>query len=153
MWMLSFIPDAFIQLAVNVILLVGIVGSVIATLFKFAIRWMPWIIPYRTILQVVSLIFLVVGVYFKGGIGVEMEWREKVRIAEEKIKLAEKESAETNAKLKVVTEEKTKLAKKQNIVIQEKIVEKEKIINAECKVAPQAVEILNDAAKAPGAKK
>jgi hypothetical protein len=38
-------------------------------------------------------------------------------------------------------------------VIQEKIVEKEKIIDAECKVPQEAIDILNEAAKFPGGKK
>jgi len=37
--------------------------------------------------------------------------------------------------------------------VQEKIVEKEKIIDAECKVPKEALDILNDAAKSPGGKK
>jgi hypothetical protein len=35
---------------------------------------------------------LVAGVYLKGGYGVEMEWREKLRIAEERAKAAEEQA-------------------------------------------------------------
>ena len=53
MWMLSVIPDALLVWAINVVLLVGIAGTVVSILFKLAIRYFPWIIPYRLILQVV----------------------------------------------------------------------------------------------------
>ena len=68
MWVLSFIPDALIQWAVNLVLLTGIAGVVITTLFKFFIKYIPAIIPYRTLIQVISLVLLVAGVYLKGGL-------------------------------------------------------------------------------------
>jgi len=153
MFLLSFVPDALIQLIVNGILIAGIVGSVVSFFFGFFVRWMPWIIPYRMLLQILSLVLLIAGVYFKGGLGVEMEWREKLRIAEEKVKIAEEKSQQVNTVVQKVYVDRVKTVKDTQIVVQEKIVEKEKIIDAECKVPKEAVDILNEAAKTPGAKK
>ncbi len=153
MFLLSFVPDALIQLIVNGILIAGIVGCVVSFFFGFFVRWMPWIIPYRMLLQIVALVLLIAGVYFKGGLGVEMEWREKLRIAEEKVKIAEEKSQQVNTVVQKVYVDRVKTVKDTQIVVQEKIVEKEKIIDAECKVPKEAVDILNEAAKTPGAKK
>lgn len=153
MWLLSFIPDALIQWAVNLVLLTGIAGVVITTLFKFFIKYIPAIIPYRTLIQVISLVLLVAGVYLKGGLGVEMEWRERVRSAEEAVRLAEEKAKEANVALEAEKKKKQQVITQNKVVVQEKIVEKEKIINADCKINKEVIEILNDAAKNPGAKK
>lgn len=153
MFLLNFIPDALIQLVVNGVLIAGIIGSVVSFFFGIFVRWMPWIIPYRMLLQIVSLVLLIAGVYFKGGIGVEMEWRERLRVAEEKVKIAEEKSKEVNTVIEKVYVDRIKKVKDTQIIVQEKIVEKEKIIDAECKVPKEAINILNDAAKNPGDKK
>ena len=153
MFLLSFIPDALIQLVVNGVLIAGIVGCVVSFFFGFFVRWMPWIIPYRMLLQIVALILLIAGVYFKGGIGVEMEWRERLRAAEEKVKIAEEKSQQVNTVVQKVYVDRVRTVKDTQIVVQEKIVEKEKIIDAECKVPKEAIDLLNEAAKTPGGKK
>lgn len=153
MFLLSFIPNVLLLWIINAILIAGLIGTAISVLFKLFIRWTPWIIPYRTILQVVSLILLVAGVYFSGGYWVEMEWREKVAEAEAKVAAAEAKSKETNTVIQKVYVDKIKVVKDVQVVIQEKIVEKTKVIDAECKVAPEALEILNEAATYPGTSK
>ena len=96
---------------------------------------------------------LVAGVYLRGGYGVEMEWRQKVAELEAKVAKSEEKSKEINTVIQKVYVDKVKVVKDVQIVIQEKIVEKTKIIDAECKVAPEALEILNEAAKNPGESK
>ncbi len=153
MFLLSFIPDALIQLVVNGVLIAGIIGCVVSFFFGFFVRWMPWIIPYRMLLQIVGLILLIAGVYFKGGVGVEMEWRERVKSAQESVQIAEEKAKEANVALEAEKKKKQQVITQNKVVIQEKIIEKEKIIDAECKVPKEAVELLNEAAKNPGGKK
>lgn len=153
MFLLSFIPDALIQLVVNGVLIAGIIGCVVSFFFGFFVRWMPWIIPYRMLLQILGLVLLIVGVYFKGGVGVEMEWRERVQKAQAAVKLAEEKAKEANVALEAEKKKKQQVITQNKVVIQEKIVTKEKIIDAECKVSKDAIEILNEAAKNPGGKK
>lgn len=153
MFLLNFIPDALLLWVVNAVLLAGIIGTVVAFFFGFFIRFIPWIIPHRMILQIVSLILLIAGVYFKGGVGVEMEWRERVQKAQEAVKVAEQKAKEANLALEIEKKKKQQVITQNKVVVQEKIVEKEKIINAECKVPKEALEILNEAAKNAGAKK
>jgi hypothetical protein len=56
----------------------------------------PPLANYYRIAQVVSIIILLAGVYFKGGYSTEMLWRERVAEVEAKLKEAEAKSAEVN---------------------------------------------------------
>jgi hypothetical protein len=146
--MLSFVPDSFLYWAVNAVLVAGAIG----TFFTFFIlhrlvRWFPAIAPYHLILQIISIVLLVAGVYFKGGYGVEMEWREKLRAAEERIKIAEQESKEANERVVIEYRDRVKVVKENVIVYRDRIKEVEKVINQECRVAPEAIDIHNAAAK------
>jgi len=82
-----------------------------------------------------------------------MEWRERVKEAEAKVAVAEAKSKEVNTIIQTKVVEKIKIVKDVQVVIQDRIVEKEKIIDAECKVAPEALDILNEASKKPKVKK
>jgi hypothetical protein len=151
MFILHFIPDVFLHFIVNSILFAGISGL----LYSYFLNILPFysVKPYKTLIQVVSIILLIAGVYFKGGLGVEMEWREKVRIAEEKVADAERRADEANKKIKIKVVEKIKVVKQKEIVVQEKIKEVEQKIDAQCTVLPDAIDILNEAAKKPGVSK
>ena len=149
MFLLSFLPDSFLLWVINTILLVGLVG----TLSSYFIRFIPPLIPYAGLVKTIGIVLLVAGVYFRGGYGVEMEWRARVAEVEAKVAAAEAKSKEVNTVIQKVYVDKVKIVTDTKIVIQEKIVEKEKIIDAECKVAPEAISILNEAAKTPGASK
>jgi hypothetical protein len=148
-FLLSFLPDSFLLWAINLILLVGLVG----TLSSYFIRFIPPLFPYAGLIKTIGIVLLVVGVYFRGGYGVEMEWRARVAEVEAKVAAAEAKSKQVNTVIQKVYVDKVKIVTDTKIVIQEKIVEKEKIIDAECKVAPEAITILNEAAKTPGASK
>lgn len=151
MWTLSFIPDAVLAWVINTVLLAGIVGFTASFFFGFVIRWLPAIAPYRMIIQIVSIVLLVAGVYFKGGYGVEMSWRNRVAEMEAKVKVAEEQSKQANQEIKTVYVDKIKVVKETQVVIQEKIKNVEVKIDSQCKVAPEAIVILNEAAV--GAKK
>ena len=147
MWMLAFIPDAFILWVVNAILIAGIIGTVVAFFFGFFVRYLPWIIPYRMLLQIVALVLLIAGVYFKGGVGVEMVWRARVADMEAKVAKAEAESKTANENIKTVYVDKVRVVKESQVVIQEKIKSVEVRIDSQCKITSETVDILNDAAK------
>jgi len=149
LWVLTLMPDTFIVWFVNILLLLGVIGIVVS----FFVKFIPIVNTYRLPIQIGSVIVLMCGIYLQGGIDTEQKWRE--RVAEEEAKRAEDEEKykKTNTIIKTKSVEKVKHVKDVQVVVQEKIVEKEKIIDAECKVAPEAVDILNEAAKNPGAKK
>jgi hypothetical protein len=147
MFLLNFIPDAFLLWVVNAILIAGIIGTVVAFFFGFFVRYLPWITPYRMLLQIVALVLLIAGVYFKGGVGVEMTWRARVADMEAKVAKAEAESKDANEKIKTVYVDKVRVVKETQVVIQEKIKTVEVKIDSQCKITSDTVDILNDAAK------
>jgi hypothetical protein len=147
MFLLNFIPDALLLWIVNAILIAGIIGTVVAFFFGFFIRYLPWIIPYRMLLQIVALVLLIAGVYFKGGVGVEMEWRARVAEMEAKVAKSEAESKTANENIKTVYVDKVRVVKETQVVIQEKIKTVEVKIDSQCKITTDTVDILNDAAK------
>jgi hypothetical protein len=144
--MLSYLPDAFLVWIINIVLLAGIVGITVSILFKVAIRWIPWIIPYRTLLQVISIVLLLAGVYFKGGLAIEQEWRARVKDLEAKVAIAEEQSKTANTKIEKVYIDRVKVVKDTQVVIQERLKTVEVKIDSQCKVVPEAINILNDAA-------
>jgi hypothetical protein len=148
MWMLSFVPDSLLLWIVNTILIVGAIGSFLSffVLHKILNKF-PALAPYHLLIQIVSIVLLVAGVYLKGGYGVEMAWRERVADLEAKIKVAEAKSEQANIDLAAKQKEKVKVVKEVQVVIKEKIVQVASKIDAECKVDPDAISIINDAAK------
>ena len=154
MWLLTLLPDSVLLYVVNIVLVVGAVGSFLSffVLHKILNKF-PALAPYHLLIQIISAVLLVAGLYFKGGYSVEMAWREKVREMEEQVKIAEAKSTQANADLAKKSKEKVKIVKEVQVVIKERIKTVEKRIDADCKVDPEAINILNDAAKNVGGKK
>jgi uncharacterized membrane protein YraQ (UPF0718 family) len=146
MWMLAFIPDAFLAWAINTVLIAGIIGFVASFFFGYVVRWLPAIAPYHLLIQVVSIVLLVAGVYFKGGYSVEMDWRAKVAELESKVAISEQKSKEANTQIQTVYVDRVKVVKEKQIVVQEKIKTVEVKIDSQCKITADTVDILNDAA-------
>jgi hypothetical protein len=143
MWLLSFLPDSFLLWIINIILLAGLVG----TLSSFFIKFIPPLMPYASGIKIIGIILLVAGVWFRGGYDVEMEWRKRVADLEAKIAIAEEKSKDTNNKIQTKIVEKVKVVKENTVVYRDRIKEVEKIIDKDCKVAPEAIDIHNAAAK------
>jgi hypothetical protein len=142
-WMISLIPDSLLIWVINILLIAGLAGTVAG----FFIKFIPFINQYRFPIQIVSILALVIGVYFKGGYSTEMAWRDKIKAAEERAAIAEKKAEETNVKIQTKIVEKIKVVKDVQYVIQEKIVKEKEIIDKDCRVPQVAIDIHNDAAK------
>jgi hypothetical protein len=148
--MIGWLPDAVLAYAVNILLVVGAVSAFLSFfIIHRIVRWVPALAPYHLIIQIVSAVLLVAGLYFKGGLGVEMAWRERVAELEAKVKESEERAKEVNEKVVVQYRDRVKTVTETKFVIQEKIKEVEKIVDAQCKIAPEAVIVHNDAAKMP----
>lgn len=146
MFLLHFLPDGLLQTAINLVLFAGLGLTVIGF---FLVGWIPGLKNYKSLIQILGVVLLVAGIYWKGGYGVEMEWRARAAELQAKIDAAEAKSKEVNTVIqeKVVT--KVKHIKDTQVKIQQQIVEREKIINSECTVPPEAIELLNKAAERP----
>jgi preprotein translocase subunit SecF len=129
---------------VNLIFYTGVA----CTLFGFVFRF-KFFEQWRLIIQVVGVIALGAGLYMKGGYEVEIEWRNRVAEMEAKLKQAEEKSAKVNTVIETKVVTKVKHIKDVQVKLQKEIVEREKIINGECTVSPEAIELLNRAAERP----
>jgi len=143
MWMLSFIPDALLHLVVITILFTG-VGIYALSFFT---KFIPPLIPYSAITRIIGTLLIVCGVYFYGSYSTEMSWRNKVAELEEKVKISEAKSKTANVEIQTVYRDKVKIVKETQVVIQERIKEVEKRIDAQCTVDTEVIDILNEAAK------
>jgi hypothetical protein len=95
MFLLHFLPDAFLSWVVNSLLVIGAVG----TAASWIARYVPFVSQYRGPVQAIGIICLVLGVYFKGGETSELQWRERVAEQQKKIAVAEAKSKEANQQL------------------------------------------------------
>jgi len=145
MWMLSFIPDGWLQLAILGIIATGGALYIIGLLANF----FPVTYSYREPIRIAATLLIICGVYFEGSYSTEMIWRARMEEAQAKIAKAEQASTEANTKLKKVHKQKQKVVKEYITTVKERIVKDASKIDAECKVAPEAIGILNDAAKNP----
>jgi hypothetical protein len=144
-WIISLVPDAILNWLYWLIIVLGISGIAAGWLG----RWIPFYGNYIRFLKPAGIILLVLGVWLRGGYDVEMSWRAKVAEAEAKVAKAEQESQQVNVKLDQERKKKAIVRKEYITTVKERIVKETQVIDAECKVAPEAVSILNDAAKNP----
>jgi hypothetical protein len=141
--MLSFIPDWFWTL----VLISGILG----TLATWVLKFIPFVSAYRLPIQVASIIALIVGVYFQGIIANEAKWQDKIADLQKQIVEAEVKSKETNVVVqeKIVTKTKIIKEKGKDIVnyIDREIVKKEEIIKyiEQCPVPKEIIDLHNQA--------
>ena len=126
MWILHLLPDAAIAWIVNLILLAGAATTVAG----FFVRFIPFVNTYRIPVQIAGILLLTTGVYFQGGYSTEMAWRERVREVEDKLHIAEKQSAEVNTEIvtRVVTQTKIVRERGDDII---KYVDREVVKNQE----------------------
>jgi hypothetical protein len=151
MWILHFLPDAMILWICNIVLLAGIFLTVAA----FFIKRIPVINQYQTPAQVLGIALLVIGVYWRGGYAIEMEWRERVAEVEARVAAAEAASKEENVKIvtKVVT--KTQVIRTRGETIT-KYIDREIVKYDEkfakggvCEIPQEFIKAHNSAAEAP----
>jgi hypothetical protein len=147
MWQLAFlwslVPDWLITVLINGLVVVGLVGISAS----WIARWVPYFNLYRGPIQAIGVVCLVLGVYFKGGADVERAWRERVKDIEARVAIAEKQSAEANARLANQLEQNKKLTQEVKNANQAIIRANAGKINAECRVPDIAIELHNSASK------
>ena len=148
-WMLNLIPDAMLNWVYWAIIAAGITGVLAGWLGK----WIPFYGNYVKVLQPVGIVLLVLGVWLRGGYDVEMSWRAKVAEAEARVAVAEQQSKETNTVIEQKIVEKTKIIKGKTEYITQyldrEVVKKEEIIKyiEQCPVPKEIIDIHNQAAE------
>ena len=139
------LPESFLILIIHALLVTGLIGMVIG----FIGGKLPFVGTYATIIKIVSIVLFCIGLYWKGGYSVEEDWRQRVAEMEEKVRIAEEKSKETNVIIETKYKDRVKKITETRNVIVEKIKINEKIIDAKCELDPAVISILNEAAKKP----
>jgi type VI protein secretion system component VasK len=145
MWILHFLPDSFILWFCNCLLFAGIV----ATAAGFFAHRIPLIGQYQLPFKIGGIALLILGVYFRGGLAVETEWRERVAAVEAKLAVAEKASAEANSQIDTrVQKQVTSIRQRMTYVRQ--YVDREVVrYNDQCVIPEPFIKAHNAAAEAP----
>lgn len=112
MWILEWLPSWIFY----AILLLGLLGYLVTYLLKFIP--LPFLYMYKTPIQIVSIILIVIGVYMAGSIANNEAWEAKVKQVEAKLAEAEAKGAVETIKIveKIVVQEKIVRERGQNTV-------------------------------------
>ena len=143
MWILSILPDA----AIHLIFILGILG----TIAGFVLGFIPFVKTYQFAIQICSIVVLVFGVYLEGGLSENKEWELKVKEMEAKVAQAETQSANTNIEIQEKIVEKTKVIREKgkDIIkyIDKEVVKKEEVIKyiENCPVPKEIIDLHNQA--------
>ena len=151
MWILHFLPNALILWFCNLLLLTGVV----LTVAGFFAHRIPLIWQYQLPFKVLGIALLVLGVYFRGGYGVEMAWRERVAEVEARLKTAEEQSTKENTRIETKTVNRTRLIRERGEEIV-KYVDREVVKydtkfmpGGICEIPREFIKAHNDAAEVP----
>ena len=137
MWILSFLPNWFFHLLV----LAGVLGLV-ASLFLSIV---PLVKQYKLPLQVISIVVLVVAIFFEGSIYNEKVWLDRIAELEQKVQVAEQKAKEENVRIETKVVERVKVIKEKVDVIKKEIEIKKELINQDCVLSDTAIEMYNRA--------
>jgi len=135
-WLLSFLPNFIFHL----IVIIAILGLLAATFFSF----IPFVSTYTSPIKIVSIVMLVIGIWFEGGISNNDAWLTKVKEMELKVAKAEAQSAEINTKLAYEINVKNKIIKENSNANSKAIT---KYVTDECKLSNAAVSLHNSSSK------
>jgi hypothetical protein len=148
MWQILWIFSLFPDFVYHILLIVGIAA--------FAGSYFLTMIPFFTqnafMIRIFSMILIIFCVWVEGGMAVEAKWKARVAELELKVAKAEKESAEANGRIETVYVDRVKIVKEIQYVVQGRISKDADKLDKTCKIDPEAIEILNQAANA-GVKK
>ena len=144
MFLLSFF-SSFLTYLIHAVFIASIVGLVVGA---FASK-LPFISSYGNIVKSIAGILFVVALFGEGYLYGTNDYLAKVKEFEDKVKVAEQQSKEVNTVIEKKYIDRVKTVKETQYIIQEKIKEVEKLIDAKCEVAPEAIQILNQASITP----
>ena len=125
--------------------MVGVVATV-AGLFAHRI---PLVWRYQLPFRVLGIALLALGIFFRGGYAVEMDWRERVAEVEAKVAQAEQQAKEANRKLDKKSQEKVKVIQGRQVIVKQYIDREVTKYDNQCVVPPSFVNAHNESAKEP----
>lgn len=131
------------EIVFHVILIAG----VLSLLASWALRMIPIISKYSFPLQVASILLIIIGVWYEGGIAKDAEW--KAKVAELQIKVAEAEVKAATVSTQVVERvvNKTRVIKEKADTVVQFIDREVKITDDTCKITSAVIRAHDAAAQ------
>ena len=145
MWILHFLPDSFIVWFCNILLLVGIV----AVAAGFVAHRIAGLWQFQLGFKLGGILLLVLGVYFRGVLAVETEWRERVATVEARLAQAEKASADANQTIETKTQQRVTQIRQRMTYVRQYVDREVAKYNDQCVIPKEFVQAHNLAAEAP----
>ena len=141
-WIISLIPDSIFIWLTYAIIASG-VGLYIAS--KLVI-WIPMMGQYKLPAEIIGVILLSAGMYLFGSYGTEMVWRARVEELEAKVKVAEEKSQQVNVVIQERVVTKVKVIK-ENVYVNREVIKEVagKQLDAQCTL-PKSTVSLHDSA-------
>ena len=141
MWVLGLLPDW----VWHILLLLGVV-AVVASIF---LKVVPFISQYSLPIKLIGVAVVMLSLWMEGGFANESKWQARVAELEEKVRVAEAKSAEINTVIETVYVDRVQVVTDTKVIIQNNIRKSAKKIDQVCKIEPEVISILNEAAKKP----
>lgn len=124
-------------------------GGFISYFVGVLANYIPPIAIYKQPIKDVSILVVLVGIFYLGGYHTEQAWELKVAGAEARVAAAEKKAAANNVRIETKIEYRDKIIHDKEVVIHERIIHDAAQIDATCKLIPLDIQIHNDAARTP----
>ena len=147
MWILQWLPNWIFY----GIFFAGLLGLLATYVMKF----IPFVYVYRTPIQAVSVLAIVIGTYMSGAISNEEVWQARVKEMEAKVAAAEVESAKENVKIveKVVVKTEYITRRGQDIIqyVDKEVVKYDTkfLPGGQCEIPKEFIKAINTASEAP----
>jgi hypothetical protein len=143
MWMLSFVPDAWLILAVYGILAAGMVLYT----FSYFTAFVPALIPFKEPVRILGTVLVIAGVFFYGSYDTEETWRGRVAEAEAQVARTEAASKKANDKIEARSQERVRMIYKNATVVRQYIDREVVRYDDSCKIPDVVVNAHNAAAR------
>lgn len=148
MFILHLLPDSLLSFIVDAVLLAGVLSTLLTCfLLKHVIRLIPALAPHIKIAQIISVLLLLSGVYFKGGYSSEMAWRERVTEMEAKVAAAEQQSQAANVVIDKKGTEKIRIIREKGEIIKQYVDREITKYDNTCVIPNEVVRAHNAAAR------
>jgi len=144
MWILHLLPDSVILAFCNILLATGIV----ATAAGFFAHRIPVLWSYQLAFKIGGIALLVLGVYFRGGLAVEQQWRERVAEVEARLAVAEAASADANKSIEARTQQRVTQIRQRMTYVRQYVDREVVKYNDQCVIPESFVRAHNSAAEA-----
>ena len=147
MWILQWLPNWIFY----GIFFAGLLGLLATYVMKF----IPFVYVYRTPIQAVSVLAIVIGTYMSGAISNEEAWQTKVKEMEAKVAAAEIESQKENVKVveKIVKKTEYITRRGQDIIqyVDREVTKYDERFRpgGQCELPKEFIKAINNAAEAP----